>query len=262
MAYVVFTSHDEELDRRELSGKLVIGRSPECDVAIRDILLSRRHCQIERTDAGWVVLDLGSKNGTFLNGHKITRHRLEDGDVLRIGRCKGLFRAGAFEPAPPGTKKRQPPRPADPTESLAGTIAGMEFRENAEPTEIPAYMPQPQPKRHERVAKAPVDPDALLAQIESAAERSPDAESPAHLDRPLPRPILSDMDEVPRRLTSEVDLSLQVSAQSLTQGPSRAGQEAEAATGSRGAMPLWALAALTILAGGATVALAVILTWR
>src|SRR5687768_2667546 len=73
MAFVVVLFRGEELTRRELTGPLVIGRAPECDVSVRDILLSRRHCQISPAPdgPGWIIEDLGSKNGTRIGGEAV-----------------------------------------------------------------------------------------------------------------------------------------------------------------------------------------------
>src|SRR5205085_9557492 len=61
-------------------------RSADCDLAIRDILLSRKHCALERIGDAWIITDLSSKNGTRVNSEAITRHILHDSDVIRIGR--------------------------------------------------------------------------------------------------------------------------------------------------------------------------------
>ena len=95
MPYVVIKFNDQEVDRRELNSELVIGRAPECGVAIRDILLSRRHCFLEEGPTGWLIADLNSKNGTFINGEKLIGSRLlQDVDVIRMGRSKIIFHAG------------------------------------------------------------------------------------------------------------------------------------------------------------------------
>src|SRR3954464_14239506 len=130
MAFVVIADRNQEIDRRELFGPVVIGRSPECDLAVRDILLSRRHCMIERIGETWVVADLSSKNGTRVNSELITRQVLHDGDVIRIGRTRICFRGGMF--IPPPKEKRPNVRPADPVEALAGTMAGFRFDEEEE----------------------------------------------------------------------------------------------------------------------------------
>src|SRR5690349_8862659 len=101
MAYLSFFYKGEEIDRRELREPLVIGRSPECNVAVRDILLSRRHCRIEPEAGGWSAQDLGSKNGTHIGDELVTRRLLKDGDVMLMGKTRVSFHTGAFVPLPP-----------------------------------------------------------------------------------------------------------------------------------------------------------------
>jgi pSer/pThr/pTyr-binding forkhead associated (FHA) protein len=77
MAYLVFSSHKgEEIGRRRLEGPVTIGRSPDCDVSLHDHLLSRHHCRLAPSDDGWVLTDLGSKNGTIVHGKPVTQHVL------------------------------------------------------------------------------------------------------------------------------------------------------------------------------------------
>lgn len=64
----------------------LIGRSAECSLRAASDAISRRHCQIELTDSGYVVSDLGSRNGTFVNDVAIqAKTPLRDGDTLRVG---------------------------------------------------------------------------------------------------------------------------------------------------------------------------------
>ena len=66
--------------------ELKIGRAPENDVCIRDQSVSQRHARVVMTTAGAVfVEDLGSTNGTYVNGEKVVRHALWDGDKVHIG---------------------------------------------------------------------------------------------------------------------------------------------------------------------------------
>jgi diguanylate cyclase (GGDEF)-like protein len=67
------------------SDEIVMGRSPEVDVVIEDEGVSRQHAKIERRDDGMVLMDMGSTNGIFVNGKKVARHYLNDGDRLQIG---------------------------------------------------------------------------------------------------------------------------------------------------------------------------------
>jgi sigma-B regulation protein RsbU (phosphoserine phosphatase) len=78
--------------------RLVIGRSRECDLILPDVLLSRHHAEIARTADGWAVRDLGSRNGTRVNGERIAGERsLADGDTVVVAGWQLLFREG--EPA-------------------------------------------------------------------------------------------------------------------------------------------------------------------
>lgn len=71
---------------------VVIGRGDWCDVMIPDPGVSRRHAEIRREGDEWVVLDLGSTNGTEINGKRVNRHRLAVGDRLVIGETTLEFR--------------------------------------------------------------------------------------------------------------------------------------------------------------------------
>ncbi len=65
-----------------------IGRHPENAVVISDPVSSRRHCVIERVSSGWRVRDLGSSNGTRLNGLVVQTSRLLPGDIVSIGQTR------------------------------------------------------------------------------------------------------------------------------------------------------------------------------
>ena len=78
----------------ELTGqRLTVGKGTENDVALGDPTVSRLHAVLERFPAGWCVTDLGSSNGTYLNGERIwAQQRLRHGDEIRVGRTRLLFR--------------------------------------------------------------------------------------------------------------------------------------------------------------------------
>jgi two-component system, cell cycle response regulator len=82
--------------RYVLSDKpVMLGRGDECEVRIQDHSVSRRHARIEPQKEGFVVLDLQSTNGTFVNDTLATEGTLlHDGDYLRIGNCIYRFLAG------------------------------------------------------------------------------------------------------------------------------------------------------------------------
>jgi two-component system, cell cycle response regulator len=62
-----------------------LGRHQDCEVSVRDDGVSRRHAKIELKDGKYVVEDLSSANGTFVQGQKIERHVLRDGDLIQLG---------------------------------------------------------------------------------------------------------------------------------------------------------------------------------
>lgn len=69
-------------------GRLRIGRLSDNDVVLDDLLVSRRHAQLVRTGANWTLIDVGSGNGTFLNGQRITSPApITAYDVIGIGRA-------------------------------------------------------------------------------------------------------------------------------------------------------------------------------
>jgi pSer/pThr/pTyr-binding forkhead associated (FHA) protein len=74
--------------------RVTVGKSDENDVVLdADPTVSRLHAVLEHFPAGWCVNDLGSSNGTFLNGERIwASQRLRHGDEIRIGRTRLLFR--------------------------------------------------------------------------------------------------------------------------------------------------------------------------
>lgn len=72
--------------------EIVIGRLEGCDVIVEDPSLSRRHAEIRREGDEWVLIDLGSTNGTEVNGKRVNRHRLAPGDRLTFGETTFEFR--------------------------------------------------------------------------------------------------------------------------------------------------------------------------
>src|SRR5258707_107364 len=79
-------SHGHRERELALVGTIVVGRDPECDVSEDgDALLSRRHTEFTLGPKGVIVRDLGSRNGTFVNGVKTAEGPINPGDVVQIG---------------------------------------------------------------------------------------------------------------------------------------------------------------------------------
>lgn len=70
-----------------IKANLSVGRDQEADIVIEDPTVSRKHAEIVRSDYGFILLDLGSKNGSFVNETKVghTGQSLKDGDEIRFG---------------------------------------------------------------------------------------------------------------------------------------------------------------------------------
>ncbi|CAA9245722.1 MAG: FHA-domain-containing protein [uncultured Acidimicrobiales bacterium] len=71
------------------------GRHPDSHIFLDDITVSRRHAEFERQGGGYVVRDVGSLNGTYLNRERIETSPLVNGDEVQIGKFKLIFLARA-----------------------------------------------------------------------------------------------------------------------------------------------------------------------
>ena len=86
------------------TGVATIGRDESCTIVVGDVLASRVHAQVEVTADGPVLTDLSSSNGTFLNGRRVARVWLAEGDVVTVGNADLVVREGVLSareaPAP------------------------------------------------------------------------------------------------------------------------------------------------------------------
>ena len=68
--------------------RMTVGRTPEADVFLDDVTVSREHAVLVRRGGDWVLEDSGSLNGTYINRKRVDSQRLQDGDELQIGKFK------------------------------------------------------------------------------------------------------------------------------------------------------------------------------
>jgi len=73
------------------SGELILGRAPDCQVVLKDFGISRQHAKLIADPGGVRIMDLGSKNGTKINGNLITQAPLREGDKFSLGSLEILF---------------------------------------------------------------------------------------------------------------------------------------------------------------------------
>lgn len=106
---------------------LLIGRAASCTVSLNDPKCSRQHCQIDRTPAGYKLVDLESRNGTLVNGQIVNQHLLRPGDRIQIGDVTIEFDDHNLlpsEPSPPAAPApaplRRPPSQVRPPTELRG----------------------------------------------------------------------------------------------------------------------------------------------
>lgn len=85
---------DRIADTFRLPQAATIGRLPSCDIVLEDPGASRQHARILRRDDGYVLADMGSTNGTQVNGEPVTERLLADGDRITIGSTVLEFRRG------------------------------------------------------------------------------------------------------------------------------------------------------------------------
>src|SRR5690348_9727329 len=81
-------------DRYVLGNAVVsVGRLPECDITVNDSNVSRRHAEIHPQGEGFALVDLGSTNGSRVNGTRVRQRQLEEGDELAFGNTRMIFEA-------------------------------------------------------------------------------------------------------------------------------------------------------------------------
>lgn len=97
---------DEDGVRRTvpLDGATTVGREPGCGLLLASPTVSRRHALVFPDGEGWVVRDLGSGNGTFLDSRRVDEARLSDGVAIRFGSVPALFE---LEPPAPMTASQK-----------------------------------------------------------------------------------------------------------------------------------------------------------
>ncbi len=118
----------------------VVGRKEDCDLRLEHKSVSKMHCVIVRTDGLLLLRDLGSTNGTRVNGQRVRRAALLPNDQVSIANYKFRVYLGPDLPAPPAVA------PAEHTQQLdAGEVADLLRKPHARPAEKPDEPVHPNP---------------------------------------------------------------------------------------------------------------------
>jgi pSer/pThr/pTyr-binding forkhead associated (FHA) protein len=71
-----------------ISGRVLLGRSSGCELVFADDTVSRRHAELRVEDGRWMLRDLGSSNGTYVNGRRVMEAEVAAGDEIVLGGCR------------------------------------------------------------------------------------------------------------------------------------------------------------------------------
>ncbi len=86
---------------RELLPHNTLGRHPENTIQLLDRIVSKEHCHVDQVDGNWMLKDLGSLNGTFVNGERVSERVLGQGDEISLGSTRMVFQVEAMDIAEP-----------------------------------------------------------------------------------------------------------------------------------------------------------------
>lgn len=98
--------------------RMILGRDAGCDISLDSTYLSRFQNLFMQTNSGWIIIDLNSTNGCFVNGRRVREHVLRDGDFISVGHHQLRF---SMQGAKPTLRGRMPAKPADPGDDTVST---------------------------------------------------------------------------------------------------------------------------------------------
>ncbi len=177
--------HGERVTRHELWDKsLLIGRDPGCDLFFADQKLSRRHARVDPGRREVVLVDLGSRNGSWVNEIKIGEQPLVSGDIIRIGGLQITFEEDPL-PAPASLGSE------DATVVLSGASKGGQDSGTVQDGDNTAFFSEtpPSPSGFEREVIEPAEDTGTVAYHEEPAGAGVDTNSGAReISKTLVRP--------------------------------------------------------------------------
>ncbi len=170
----------EQPRRTFTTDRAVLGRSDDCDLVVPDSTVSRRHAEVRRTDSGWLLVDTGSANGTWIGADRVDEAVLTPGTSFRLGTAELRFEA-----AQPAAEAEARPAPGAGAEAPAKPKAPTAPPPAAPPSGPPAAPPPPE-RTPSPKPEAPATPPA--AAEGEPPEEKPKAAPPAAEKRPPAKP--------------------------------------------------------------------------
>ncbi|MCS7303919.1 MAG: FHA domain-containing protein [Thermoguttaceae bacterium] len=147
-----------------LKKNLLVGRRESCDIVLRFANVSAHHCQLTVIGGYWYVRDLNSRNGTKVNGVRVTEKRVDPGDILSIAKHRYELR---YSPVDLGAVGPPPPEETE-ANILSQSLlerAGLVSRKDR-PWKVPAppasKQPEEEPGRYEITKELPSEPPPNL----------------------------------------------------------------------------------------------------
>jgi hypothetical protein len=162
VARISIISNGKLVHSVELSaGEMYVGRGDDATIQLKHPLISRKHTRLYLTPAGYIVEDQGTKNGTFVGGRRVQRHRLVDGDEMAIADFILRYHADGFVPI---DDTMPPPEP-----KKGGMVAGDRGKDSKK-SPLEAYMDAL--KRGGNNATAAIPPAAMARLREQARAKA------------------------------------------------------------------------------------------
>jgi pSer/pThr/pTyr-binding forkhead associated (FHA) protein len=189
MPYLVVKVDDRELCRQELTKPVTIGRQMGCEIWLNNRKLSRMHCRVEPEGDKWMLVDLNSHNGTFVNGTRVQRMELRDGDTFEVDtHTRVTYLEGTIVPRRSAEPEAAPIEiPADLMESFERTTA---TTNSTSPPQIPVAPPTAETPQQAPLENASDDTDV--------PEKKPfSGDRTIAFSRPPARPIVDSVDAEP-----------------------------------------------------------------
>ncbi|HET6201956.1 MAG TPA: FHA domain-containing protein [Planctomycetota bacterium] len=193
MPRLVTLSGDRIGTEHTLSSPFVLGRAPHCSVRLEEESVSREHAKFYERDGVWSVADLNSRNGTFVNGARVTKADLRPGDEISLGRFR--LRFAADPPAEAVVEEIELEEPAAPARAAPPVAAAARsMQEEARPSPLAETVSRPPLPAARAAPVVPSGPPAPATTTRSAGAAKP---SPGGVRRTGSGAILLDRADAP-----------------------------------------------------------------